>query len=305
MIVRILGSAAGGGFPQWNCNCRNCAGVRAGTLRARPRTQSSIALSTDGTEWLLCNASPDIHRQLAASLPQDPHGPLRSSPVAATLLVDGQIDHALGLLLMREHRAPLQIWTTPAVHSDLTGALPILTILEHYAGVDWRTIPVAGEAFTVPAITGLTIRAVAVPGKPGPYSPHRHQPRPGDNIALIFRANDTGRQLLYAPGLAAVDAEMATLLAASDCVLVDGTCFHDDDLIRIGASTKTARDMGHLPQAGAGGMIEALGRLPPTVRRILTHINNTNPILDENSAERAQLDRAGIEVAYDGMEIAL
>ncbi len=305
MIIRILGSAAGGGFPQWNCNCRNCAGVRAGTLRARPRTQSSIALSADGAQWLLCNASPDIHRQIAAALPLDPRGPLRNSPVAATLLVDGQIDHALGLLLMREHRAPLQIWTTPAVHSDLTGALPILPILEHYAGVDWRAIPGDGQPFSVPAIPGITIRAVAVPGKPGPYSPHRHQPRPGDNIALIFRADGSGRQLLYAPGLAAVDGEFAALLAASDCVLVDGTCFHDDDLIRIGASMKTARDMGHLPQAGAGGMIEVLGNLPPTVRRILTHINNTNPILDEDSDERAQLDRAGIEVAYDGMEIAL
>lgn len=267
--------------------------------------QSSLALSTDGARWLLCNASPDIHRQLATFLPLDPAGPRRGSPVEATLLVDGQIDHALGLLLMREHRAPLQVWTTEPVRSDLTGALPILAILQHYAGVDWQSIPLDGTAFRIPAIAGVTIRAIAVPGKPGPYSPHRNEPRPGDNIALAFQSDRSGRQLLYAPGLAEVDDAVFALLAGSDCVLVDGTCFHDDDLIRIGASVKSARDMGHLPQAGAGGMIEVMARLPATVRRILIHINNTNPILDEDSAERAELDRAGIEVAYDGMELSL
>jgi pyrroloquinoline quinone biosynthesis protein B len=305
LLIRVLGSAAGGGFPQWNCNCGNCSGLRAGTLNARKRTQSSIAVSVDGRRWLLCNASPDIHQQIAANPALQPHQGLRGSGIAAIMLVDGQIDHSTGLLLLRENGAPLEVWTTASVRDDLSTGLPILNVLEYFCGVHWNRIPVDGAEFETPVLPGLTITALPVEGKPGPYSAYRENPRVGDNIGLIFRDPASGRQLFYSPGLAGIPPAVERVLNASDCVLVDGTFWSDDEMIRIGVSHKRARDLGHLPQSGAGGMAEQLARLPPRTRRILIHINNTNPILDEAGPERAQLTAAGIEVAYDGMEIEL
>ncbi len=305
MRIRVLGSAAGGGFPQWNCNCANCHGLRAGTLQARARTQSSLALSVDARQWLLCNASPDIHRQIAQSPALQPQAGLRDSGIAAVLLVDGQIDHATGLLLLRERSTPLPLWTTEPVREDLSTGLPLLKVLQHYCGIAWHSIPVDSTTFTVPALPDVSITALPVAGKPGPYSPYRENPRVGDNVGLIFREQATGRQLFYAPGLADITPPVAAAMHDSDCVLVDGTFWSDDEMIRIGVSHKRARDLGHLPQSGAGGMIEQLAQLPATCRRILIHINNTNPILDEAGAERAQLAAAGIEVAHDGMEIEL
>ena len=305
MLIRVLGAAAGGGFPQWNCNCRNCRAVRAGTLKATPRTQSSIAISSDGDQWVLCNASPDLHRQIAANPALQPRIGVRDTPIAAVLLVDGQIDHTMGLLLLREHRQRLEVWTTEAVRADLTAGLPLLSVLQHYCGVEWHPIGIDGEPFQIPALPGIAITALAVEGKPGPYSPHRQNPRIGDNIALSFCDIESGRRALYAPGLAAITAPIALALQASQCVLVDGTFWRDDEMIAAGVSSKRASELGHLPQSGAGGMIEALSALSPGARRILIHINNTNPILDEQSAERAELAAAGIEVAFDGLEIRL
>ncbi len=305
MLIRVLGAAAGGGFPQWNCNCRNCRGVRDGSVTATPRTQSSIAVSSDGNQWVLCNASPDLHRQIAANPVLQPRTGVRDTPIAAVLLVDGQIDHAMGLLLLREHRRRLEVWTTEAVRTDLTAELPLLSVLEHYCGVEWHPIGIDGAPFQIPALPGIAITALPVEGKPGPYSPHRRNPRIGDNIALSFRDIESGRRALYAPGLAAITAPVAEALQASRCVLVDGTFWQADEMIAASVSAKRASELGHLPQSGAGGMIETLAKLPPAARRILIHINNTNPILDEDSAERAELAAAGIEVAFDGMEIRL
>ena len=230
---------------------------------------------------------------------------MRASPITAALLVDGQVDHALGLLLLREHRQPLEVWTTDAVREDLTTNLPILNVLGHYCGVHWNRIATDGSEFTLPALPGVTLTALPIDGKPGPYSAHREAPRIGDNIGLIIRDQATGRQALYAPGLAALTPPVASALIASDIVLVDGTFWSDEEMIRAGVSDKRARDIGHLPQSGPGGMAEQLARLPAPKRRILIHINNTNPILDEASPEHAQLAAAGIEVAFDGMEIEL
>ncbi len=305
MLVRVLGSSAGGGFPQWNCNCHNCRGLRAGTLNARKRTQSSIALSTDGRRWVLCNASPDIHQQIAQHAALQPHAGVRDSAIAGVVLVDGQIDHSVGLLLLREHSAALDVWTTETVREDLSAGLPVLSVLRHYCGVQWHRIPVDGTAFEIPALPGLLVTALPVEGKPGPYSPHRERPRIGDNIGLIFRDQRSGRQLFYAPGLAAIPATVAAVLQSSDCAMIDGTFWSDDEMIRLGVSHKGARDLGHLPQSGPGGMLEELSRLPRRTRRILIHINNTNPILDESGVEREQLTAAGIEVAVDGLEFEL
>lgn len=305
MLIRVLGSAAGGGFPQWNCHCHNCRRFRQGSGDLTARTQSSIAVSSDGQRWILCNASPDLHRQIGAHPPLQPRGGVRDTPIAGVVLVDGQIDHATGLLLLREHRAPLDIWTTAAVRDDLSTGLPLLSVLGHYCGVNWHEVAPDGRSLAVPALGDIQVSAFAVDGKPGPYSPHRNQPRTGDNIALVFRNPATGRQLFYAPGLGAITPAIDAALRASACVMVDGTFWSDDEMVAQGISAKRAREIGHLPQSGPGGMMEVLDALPVATRRILIHINNTNPILDEASVERAQLKAHNIEVAYDGMEIEL
>lgn len=305
MRVHVLGSAAGGGFPQWNCNCRNCDGVRRGTLNAKRRTQSSIALSADGAGWLLCNASPDILQQLQQFPALQPARSLRDTAITGVLLIDAQIDHATGLYMLREHRQKLPLWCTTPVFEDLTRGNPILDLLKHYCDVDRNEIPLDATPFTMPAMTGLQFTAIPLTSNAPPYSPHRDHPVRGDNIGLLVRRLDSGRSLFYAPGLGRIEPPVWSAMRSADVVLVDGTCWRDDELVALGASKKTARDMGHLPQIGVGGMLQWLGELPASTRRILIHINNTNPILDEDSAEYAQLRAAGVEVAYDGMEIEL
>lgn len=302
----MLGSAAGGGFPQWNCNCRNCAGVRKGTLAARPRTQSSIAVSgTAETSWVLVNASPDISAQLQANPVLQPGRAARDSAIAAIVLVDGQVDHTTGLYMLRESNRPWPIWCTDSTYADLTQGNPVLGVLSHYCGVDRHRIDLDGEGFAIDGVTGVRWQALPVASKPAPYSPHRESPVPGDNLALLITDEVTGRAALYAPGLGAMDERLWRGMQSAACVLVDGTFWTDDEMIGQGLSRKRARDIGHLPQSGPGGMLEWLGRLPSGTRKILIHVNNTNPILDEDSPERAELTRRGVEVAWDGMEIAL
>jgi pyrroloquinoline quinone biosynthesis protein B len=304
--IRVLGSAAGGGFPQWNCNCRNCSGLRNGTLRTQARTQSSIAIcGADEREWALVNASPDILKQLQANPVLQPARAPRDSAIRAIVLVDGQIDHTTGLFMLRESTRPLPIWCTDHAYADLTRGNPIFAVLGHYCGVARRSLAPDGSRFHVEGIEGIEWRALAVPSKPAPYSPHREHPQPGDNVALVVRDLASGRSLVYAPGLGAMQESVWEAMRSSDCVLVDGTFWSDEEMISLGLSRKRARDIGHLPQSGAGGMLEWLERLPPATRRILIHVNNTNPILDEDSAERAVLRERRIEVAHDGMEVQL
>jgi pyrroloquinoline quinone biosynthesis protein B len=304
--IRVLGSAAGGGFPQWNCNCGNCSAWRQGTLRARARTQSSIAVAGSAeASWVLVNASPDITAQLQANSVLQPGRALRDTGLAAIVLVDGQVDHTTGLYMLRESARPWPIWCTDSTYADLTRGNPILEVLGHYCGVDRRRIDLGGERFAVEGAPGVSWRALPVASKPAPYSPNRDSPVPGDNIALSISDDATGRSALYAPGLGEIDELVWLGMQSAACVLVDGTFWTDDEMVRVGVSRKRARDIGHLPQSGGGGMLEWLDRLPRSTRKILIHINNTNPILDEDSAERAELERHGVEVAWDGMEIVL
>ena len=305
MHVLILGSAAGGGFPQWNCNCHNCAGMRNGTLKAKRRTQSSIAVSSNGTDWVLINASPEILTQLHATPALQPARARRDSGIAAVMLTDAQIDHVAGLLMLREGQ-PIPLYCTAGVWDDLTEGLPLVPVLSFYCDVQWHILaPNHSQVpMEIPGISGISFTPVMLLSKAPPYSPHRHSSQPGDNLGLIIENRKNGKKLFYAPGLGKMEAHVFSAMQEADCVLVDGTFWSADEMIRNGFSSQRAADLGHLPQSGSGGMIEVLDTLQHP-RKILIHINNTNPILDEDSGQRAMLTQHGIEVAFDGMEIIL
>ena len=306
MRITVLGAAAGGGFPQWNCNCRNCSGVRTGSVRARPRTQSSIFIRPDASaDGILFNASPDILEQIRSHPALQPARGARDSAIAGVVLMDGQVDHATGLFMLRERSMPLPLWCTDPVADDLTLGNPVLRVLGHYCGVQRERIALDGGAFEVPGVPGLSLRALPLSSKAAPYSPHRDSPVAGDNIGLVVTDRAKGTTLFYAPGLGEITPPVFDAMCQADAVMVDGTFWTDDEMITLGFSRKTARSIGHLPQSGAGGMVEWLAKLPAPTRRLLIHINNTNPILDDDSAERALLTRAGIEVCEDRMEITL
>jgi pyrroloquinoline quinone biosynthesis protein B len=288
--VRVLGSAAGGGYPQWNCRCRVCDAARAGE-RAVPRTQSSLAVRGGDGPWFLVNASPDLRQQIETL--GAPAAGVRAPPVAGVVLTDAEIDHTAGLLLMRESATPIRVFGAAGVGRALREGYPVLTMLERYCGAEWQTLepgPLDGSSLEVE-----------------PFPAGGDAPRYLDGVeleatGLVFR--DSGGTVTYVPGLARLDEGVVARLASSDVVLVDGTFWHDDDLARLGISDRSARDMGHVPLAGPGGSLEVLAALERP-RKILVHINNTNPILLEDSPEREAVVRAGVEVAYDGLEVVL
>jgi pyrroloquinoline quinone biosynthesis protein B len=295
MRVRVLGSAAGGGFPQWNCRCPTCEAARAGA-RARPRTQSSLAIRGDDGPWFLVNASPDAREQLQTLTAPDAGG-VRAAPIAGVLLTDAEIDHTAGLLLLRESATPVRVFGDASVERALTTGFPVLAMLERYGGAVWRALEPGREQ----SLDGsaLTVESFAAGG-----DPPRYADVPVAASGFVFRDRASGGVVTYVPGLAALDDGVLARFAASDLVLVDGTFWRDDELARLGISARSARDMGHVPLSGPGGTLEALAGLERP-RKVLVHINNTNPILLEDSPEREEVLRAGIEVAYDGLEVQL
>ena len=306
MRITILGSAAGGGFPQWNCNCRNCTGVRSGAINAKSRTQSSIFIQADsGHEGVLFNTSPDILEQIRSHPTLQPARSLRDTAIAGVVLMDGQIDHATGLFMLRERGSKLPLWCTDPVKEDLSQGNPVLRVLEHYCGVEQHRIALDGSWFTVPGVADLRFQALPLSSKAAPYSPHRDNPVPGDNIGITIHDQRSGKTVFYAPGLGDITPAVFEALGKADAVMVDGTFWTDDEMPKMGLSAKRAREIGHLPQSGAGGMIEWMAKLPNATQRYLIHINNTNPILDEDSPERAILTLAGIQVCEDNMSIKL
>ncbi|KXU37214.1 pyrroloquinoline quinone biosynthesis protein B [Ventosimonas gracilis] len=302
MRIQILGSAAGGGFPQWNCHCRNCDGLRGGSIRATQRTQSSIALSDNGQRWILCNASPDIRAQLAAFPVLTQAGKLRGSRIAAVILLDAQIDHCTGLLSLREG-CPLPVCCTAPVHQDLSSGFPLFPMLKPWNG-GLQHCPIELEQpFQIAACADLRFTAIALASNAPPYSPRRDHPLPGDNIGLWVEDIPSGKCLFYAPGLGQIDQSVFNWMQKADCLLVDGTFWRDDEMQIQGLSPASGRQMGHLPQSGEGGMLDWLEWVDG--RKVLIHINNTNPILHEDSVEHFELKERGVEVAYDGMSIEL
>ena len=304
MKIHVLGSAAGGGFPQWNCNCPQCSAVRSGSPHHRPRTQSSIAVSANSQDWLLVNASPDVLQQIKAFPALQPARALRDTGIAAVMLMDAQIDHTTGLLMLREHRQKLPLWCHPLVREDLSTGNPLFKVLDHYCGIDFHALSL-DTPFEINGLSGLSFSALPLLSNAPPYSPHRDKPQPGDNVGLSVKDEASGKTLFYAPGLGQMEPHVWQAMQQADCVMVDGTLWTDDEMISLGASKKTSRSMGHMPQSGADGMIEWLDKLPNQVRKVLIHINNTNPILDEDSPERAILERAGIQVCEDQQEFHL
>lgn len=303
MYIYVLGSAAGGGFPQWNCNCPNCHGVRTGTINAKPRTQSSIAVSENGVDWVLLNASPDIRQQLFEFKAAQPARKLRDTGITSVILMDSQLDHTTGLLTLREG-CPMNVWCTEMVHQDLTSGFPVFNMLKYWnGGLQYHEIN-PKQAFKIDGFENLEFIPLIIKSAAPPYSPHRNDPHDGDNIALIIKNHKTQKQLFYAPGLGKIDDQIMQIMQSSDCVMIDGTLWTDDEMQQTGVGTKTGREMGHLYISGEGGSLSYLNQLS-TPKKVLIHINNTNPILNENSSQFAELKANGVEVAYDGMQIEL
>lgn len=303
MRIRILGSAAGGGFPQINCACRMCTRVRAGEPGLLPRTQASIAVTADDASWVLLNASPDLRQQFAATpalAPRTEKG-LRDCPVESVILTNGDVDAIAGLLSLRE-----------GFRFDLYAAAPVLETLAAnsiFKVLDPANVTRKALAFGTPTRVApdLDVEAFSVPGKTALYretTAPDFGTRDGDTIGLAISHAQTGGTFFFLPSVARVDASLVRRIAGAKLVLFDGTLYTDDEMLSQGLSAKTARRMGHMPMTGAGGTIDELANLS-IARKVFVHINNSNPALDAHSDERRALEKAGWEVAYDGMEIVL
>jgi pyrroloquinoline quinone biosynthesis protein B len=294
----VLGSAGGGGYPQWNCRCPACRLAWGGDKRVKPRSQASLAVSADGDNWTLINASPDLRAQLMATPQLRPRGEARGSPITAVVLTGAEVDQIAGLLTLRE-RQPFALFATAQTQATLD-ANPIFGVLA--ADVVTRNVVATDKPFALPG--GFSAELFAVPGKVPLYLEKGDAPPVVDDdsnagVELTFDS----RRLVYVPGAAAMTPALQQRLADADVVLFDATLFTDDEMISAGVGEKTGRRMGHMPLTGEGGSLAALARLRG--RRILTHINNTNPILIERSPERRKVEAEGFEVAEDGLEIVL
>jgi pyrroloquinoline quinone biosynthesis protein B len=305
MRIRVLGSAAGGGFPQWNCGCPNCRGVREGTVAAAARTQESVAISADGERWVLLNASPEIRQQIESFPGLHPRAP-RHSPIAAIVLTNGDLDHTLGLLSLRESH-PLVVYATESVRHGFTAGNVLYRTLQRFPDqVTWRPlalgqpVPLADREGRA---TGLTVEVLAVPGKPPVHLETLAPSTPEDNVGLRVVEESTGRRLAYFPAAGRVTPQVLVALSFADCIFFDGTFWSSDELPAGGLGVKRAEDMAHQPVGGEGGSLAALRGL--SGRRIFIHVNNTNPMLREGSAERTAVEAAGWEIAHDGLEVTL
>ncbi|MBI1733380.1 MAG: pyrroloquinoline quinone biosynthesis protein PqqB [Gammaproteobacteria bacterium] len=309
MKIRVLGAAAGGGFPQWNCNHPNSRRARDGDPAAAPRTQSSITVSADGAHWFLFNASPDLRQQINANSILHPKNSPRHSPIQGVVLTNADVDHVTGLLTLRESQ-PLVIYATGRVLGVL-GANSIFNVLNPEL-VQRRPITLE-QPFELGGPegyrSGLTVKPFAVPGKVALWLEDATKgPNFGsveeDTIALEVSGPAGGPRFYYIPGCAEMTSALAERIRGADLIFFDGTLWVDDEMIRDGVGIKTGKRMGHLSVSGEDGTMAALRELG-IKRRIFIHINTTNPILLDDSAERKAVNEAGWEVAYDGMAINL
>jgi pyrroloquinoline quinone biosynthesis protein B len=307
MRIVVLGAAAGGGFPQWNCNCAVCREAWGG--RAPAQTQASLAVSADGEHWVLLNASPDLRAQILATPALHPRRPGRDSPIGAVVLTNGDVDAVAGLLTLRE-RWPLSLYATRGV-LDVLAANSIFNVLHSDSVV--RHPLVLGQSVTLTTRDGrpigLSLEAFDVPGKVALYLEDGRieeclAERSENTIGLMIAAPATGKRFSYIPACAAVDNELAARIKGAPLLFFDGTLWRDDEMIVAGLGTKTGRRMGHLSVSGPEGSMAALADLG-IARKLFIHINNTNPMLCAGTPECAAVHAAGWEVARDGVEIAL
>ncbi|OLF13695.1 pyrroloquinoline quinone biosynthesis protein PqqB [Actinophytocola xinjiangensis] len=296
MRVRLLGTAAGGGFPQWNCACALCAACRAGSPDVPPRSQDCLAISLDGKDWYLVNASPDLRSQLLAESALAPGPGPRDTPLRGVLLTDAELDHSLGLMLLRESGG-LPVWAPPAVLHALAERFPIRDTVGRYG--DWRWEPVGSS------VAGLTVTSLAVSDKRPKYA--RESTADGPWV-VAYRIEDpaTGGVLVYAPCLATWPTGFDEFVAGADCVLLDGTFHSAGEMTGTGTSTAAQHAMGHVPIDGPDGSLARIRSLEsPGTRWMYTHLNNTNPVLDRRSPEYRQVVEAGVEVPTDGTSLNL
>ncbi|MGQ0501186.1 MAG: pyrroloquinoline quinone biosynthesis protein PqqB [Panacagrimonas sp.] len=306
MKVVVLGAAAGGGFPQWNSNAAACNRARRGDAAARPRTQASLAVSADGENWFLLNASPDLRQQIGANPVLHPRQGLRSTPIAGVVLTGGDVDAIAGLLTLRE-RQPFTVYASAKVHGVLRDNA-IFNVLA--PDVVRREVVQLGRpqvlATVDGSLSGLTLELFAVPGKVPLYLESAGGAPPivtgEDTVGALICHGE--RRLFYIPGCAAVPQDLARRLRGAELVLFDGTLYRDDEMVRPGLGSKTGRRMGHMSVSGEDGVIAAFASLEVR-RKVFVHINNSNPILLDDSPERAQVEAAGWTVAHDGMEFSL
>ncbi|WP_036262611.1 pyrroloquinoline quinone biosynthesis protein PqqB [Methylocapsa aurea] len=299
MRILVLGSAAGGGFPQWNCCCPVCRLAWSGDKRVKPRSQSSLAVSADGERWLLLNASPDLRQQIIASPQLHPRGANRQSPIAAVYVTNGDIDHLAGLLTLREQQS-FTLFGSLTTLEQVSGANVFAVLnknLVHRRAVD----------LDVPVDTGIgvSVTPFAVPGKVPLYLEGAQVDVGAENEATVgLEISDGAKSFFYIPGCADINERLTRKLRGAALLFFDGTTFTDDEMVALGLSSKTAWRMGHVAMSGENGSIERL-KACEIWRKIYVHINNTNPVLIEDSPQRSIVEKAGWDVAYDGMEVVL
>ena len=308
MIIKILGSAAGGGFPQWNCNCRNCASARAGHPNFKHRTQSSLAVSADGQSCALLNASPDLRQQINSTpeLGARASKGLRDSPIKAVIVTNGDVDHIAGLINLREGQK-FSIYAASRVMATLESN-SVFNVVSHENAPRLSMpldtpIDLKGDGVDL----GLTLEAFAVPGKIALYletEGANYGSRLGDTIGLRIREQATGKEFFYIPGVAEIDEQLAKRIAGASLLFLDGTLFTDDEMVSQGLSAKTGQRMGHISMSGPDGSMAVIKPLN-IARRIYVHINNSNPALEDGSDARRAVEAQGWEVGYDGMEVRL
>ncbi len=305
MRVRVLGSGAGGGFPQWNCNCENCREVRTGSRRARPRTQASIAVTADGVRWYLINASPDIRQQIESFDSLHPTGSPRGTPIQAILLTNADIDHITGLLSLREFQ-PLCLYSTKQVMDWVLESNMVFRAIRLFPSqCTWKTVMTSSQHEIIGVDgkdSGLRYEAFAVPSKPPAYLMDLVSEWSEETIGYKITDTSSGRSIAYVPGIKQIDPDILATLDGCNCIFLDGTFWSNDELINLGIARKTALEIGHIPISGADGSLAKLAVLSG-VKRTYIHINNTNPILIEDSPERQAVEKAGWEVAFDGMDL--
>jgi len=306
MQIYLLGTAAGGGVPQWNCRCAVCREARSGSGRVSPRTQSSVAISADGRSWFLLNASPDIRAQIEAFAPLHPAPEkTRHSPIEAVLLTNADLDHTLGLLLLREGEK-LAIHATANVRTALTDGISLSSTLDTFCGTKWIEPPTKPQPLPKRdgSASGLRYEAIPIAGKPPRFFKAKTPSTAGNVVGYRITDERTGGRLLFLPDIAALNKDLLHLLPECDALLFDGTFWSETEMRDQGLGSLAAADMGHIPISGATGSLNTLAKLP-VKHKIYTHINNTNPVLIDHSPESTAVKAAGCIVGRDGMTIEI